>query len=192
MRELSILGVPLLIILHSCRRFREINDNSQMYRFSPHNQHDFGRIAHAKLDVGFIFSCDENKDTLAEFGESSFAKRLAEAFQSDNDIFRLTSKLGMRHSFRERFDGDPRNDAFYDDSKRKKACFIVTIGEFDEPDNGQEKLQDFANADVEREGKQIIKIRSSKLRSRNEKNILDNRLRCNNLKKNTNYISKLY
>ena len=46
-----------------------------------------------------------------------------------------------------------------DDSRRKKACFIVTIGEFDEPENGEEKLQDFANAHTEREGKLIRKLK---------------------------------
>ncbi|CBY22498.1 unnamed protein product [Oikopleura dioica] len=147
---LTLKGVPLLIILHSCRRFREINDD-HTYRYSPHNSHDGERIAHAKLDVGFIFSVDENRDAIVEHGESNFAKRLAEAFQNDNDIFRATSKLGLRHSFRVRFDGDSRNDEFYDDSKRKKACFIVTVGEFDEPENWEEKLQDFHNADIDRE-----------------------------------------
>jgi len=145
-----------LIILHSCRRFREINDD-HTYRYSPHNSHDGERIAHAKLDVGFIFSVDENRDAIVEHGESNFAKRLAEAFQNDNDIFRATSKLGLRHSFRVRFDGDSRNDEFYDDSKRKKACFIVTVGEFDEPENWEEKLQDFHNADIDREGKQLMR-----------------------------------
>ena len=144
-------GIPLLVILHSCRRYVEINDVP--YQLNPHNSHDFGRTAHAKLDVGFIFSVDENKDALVTTGVSDFATRLSQAFEADNDIFRATAKLGLRHSYRERFDHSESDDTFYDESKKKKAAFIVTVGEFDESTNGsEEKLANFRNADVEREG----------------------------------------
>ena len=186
----GLQNVPLLVILHSCRKHQE--DSSIVhaaYRFAGHNLQD--RIAHSKVDVGFVFSADENKYALHSVnGTSDFASELVHKFENNDDIFRATSSLGLRHSFRERFneaeeeDGTPVSyrDQFYPDSKRKKAAIIITLGEFD-------NQNDFKNADVEREGKFIFNfiVSSSHFFCRNEEAGKTNRLRRHCIKQDLHY-----
>ena len=152
----GLQNVPLLVILHSCRKYKEDSSIAEAsYRFAENRQIWQDRVAHSKVDVGFVFSADENKYALTSFnGTSDFASKLVHEFENNDDIFRATSSLGLRHSYRERFN-DPEEeggtDQFYPHSKRKKAAIIITLGEFD-------RERDFENADVEREGKAFFVI----------------------------------